>query len=159
MTFWIFLIVISSLILDQISKYFAVQYLDHHSAIEVIPAFFQLTLVHNRGAAFGILSGLDEPIRSVLLIGLSIAAFGILIYLYIKRPQGDCLVACAIALITGGAIGNLVDRIRLGYVVDFLDVYVKSYHWPTFNIADSCITVGMILILGSMWREGTEHAS
>ena len=92
--------------------------------------------------------------RSIALISLSVAAFAILIYLYMQRPAGDRLVACSIALISGGAIGNLTDRIRLGYVVDFLDVYVRSYHWPTFNVADSCITIGMLLIMASMWREG-----
>ncbi len=160
MTLWIIAIAVVAFASDQASKYIITRYLDLHASIDVIPSFFQLSLVHNHGAAFGILSGVGEPIRSIALISLSAAAFAILVYLYFQRPAGDRLVACSIALIAGGAIGNLTDRIRLGYVVDFLDVYVHTYHWPTFNLADSCITVGMLLIMASMWREGKPpHAS
>ncbi len=154
MTLWMIAIIAVAFASDQTSKFIVSRYLDPHASIDVIPSFFQLSLVHNHGAAFGILSGVEEPVRSIALISLSVAAFAILIYLYMQRPAGDRLVACSIALISGGAIGNLTDRIRLGYVVDFLDVYVRSYHWPTFNVADSCITIGMLLIMASMWREG-----
>jgi len=145
------LIVTVVTILDQWSKAFAVLYLDPFYPVIVVESFFDLNLVNNRGAAFGILSNLHEPWRSTFFIVISLCAFLVMIYLYINKPEKSKLIPISLALVMGGAIGNIIDRIRFGYVVDFLHFHYRGYHWPTFNIADSCITIGVILLLIHMF--------
>lgn len=107
----------------------------------VIPKFFQLTLVHNTGAAFGIGHRWSLP----FFIIVSLIALGVIAYLFHKLGPSERLSMWALTFIAAGAVGNLVDRLRFGYVVDFFDVYVGRHHWPAFNVADSVITVGAIL--------------
>lgn len=132
------------IIADQITKALVLSYLDPYSALEIIPGFFSLVNVRNPGAAFGILNDGGE-LRTLFLIGVSIVAFVIIAFLL--RHSRNKVESLALSLIGSGAIGNLIDRLRFGEVVDFLDFSIGSYHWPAFNVADSAITLGVIVYL------------
>ena len=119
---------------------------------QVIPGFFNIHYVENTGAAFGILQG-----RQTLLTLVSILAIGVLLFLILSEREEKRGLLCAFALILGGTCGNLIDRVRLGYVVDFLQFYVKQYYWPSFNVADSAITIGVGLLIIETVRQ--EHFS
>ncbi|WP_457643619.1 signal peptidase II [Persephonella sp.] len=137
-------IVLSVIVLDLVTKELAVRYLSKVGSISVIPGFFDLTLVWNRGAAFGVLAEAPEYIRKLILIGASsIAAVVTVAYAYAKRNSLSYWEIVSLALIAGGAVGNLYDRIFIGAVRDFFDFYIKNNHWPAFNIADSAISVGI----------------
>jgi len=129
------------IIADQITKWWATDLLSS-GRITVIKNFFYLTLVHNRGAAFGIFPG-----RNILFIVLSLLTIAALIFFYRSFFSGSSLARISGGLILGGAVGNLIDRFRFNYVVDFLDFQFGSYHWPAFNIADSAICVGVTLLI------------
>jgi signal peptidase II len=133
------------LILDQATKMLVLAHLPLGGSIPVIPGVFDLTHVHNPGGAFGFLSGMSAEIRSLLFVAVSLLAAGIVLYFYWQTPVRQRFPAVGLCLLLGGAVGNLVDRIRFGVVVDFLDVYVGELHWPAFNIADSAITVGVFI--------------
>ena len=139
------------LILDQATKLYVDANFRLHETVPVIRNFFHLTYVRNKGAAFGILA--DSAIRIPFFIAVSIVAMlGIL--WYIKRLRDDQKLALfSLSLVFSGALGNLIDRIRLGEVIDFLDVFWQRHHWPAFNVADSAITVGVALLFIEMWRE------
>jgi signal peptidase II len=130
-------------ILDQVSKAIVVQVMPLHSTIEVIPGFFNLTHIHNPGGAFGFLAGNDVALRHAIFLGVSVAALLLILYFYHNTPMSHSFLGIGLAMVFGGAAGNLIDRFRLGEVVDFLDFYVGSTHWPAFNAADSAITVGI----------------
>lgn len=145
------LITIPVLVLDQATKLYIDSRFALHQSVTVIENFFNITYVRNKGAAFGILS--DSAIRIPFFITVSlVAAIGILWYLKRLEP-GQRGQYSALSLIFAGALGNLVDRIRLGEVIDFLDVHWYGYHWPAFNVADSAITVGVTILLVELWRE------
>jgi signal peptidase II len=133
--------------IDLFTKYLAEKFLDGRS-ITIIPEIFNLVLVWNRGAAFGFLATAPEIVRKLMLIFVSlIAAVLTIAYAYTKRHSLSKLEFYSLALIAGGALGNLYDRIFLGAVRDFLDFHIGEYHWPAFNIADASITVGILLFL------------
>jgi len=134
----IFPIVIAILFLDQASKFLFTKFLNLNQTLSVVPGIFHFTLVHNRGAAFGILRG-----QSFLFVLTSFVAV-ILIYFNLKnnRRKNPFLFNLSLALVLAGALGNLIDRICFGYVIDFLDFRI----WPVFNIADSAITIGAIIL-------------
>jgi signal peptidase II len=136
------------LVLDQITKYIVERRISLHDVMTVIPGFFNLTHVRNKGAAFGILSGLPESWRSAFFIMITIIAVAAIIILIIKTHER--LSVYAFSLIAGGAVGNVIDRIRYGEVVDFIQWYVKSYYWPSFNVADSAISIGVALLAVEM---------
>jgi len=139
---WITILVI---VLDQLTKILADQYLQYHQSVEVIP-MFNLTLMYNKGAAFSFLANAGGWQRWFFLTLTS--AVSIFIFLWIRKLKThQILQYSALALILGGAIGNLIDRAIYGHVIDFLDVYFNQHHWPAFNIADSAITVGAILLI------------
>ena len=140
------------ILLDQVSKLLILHFLPLFSAMEIIPGFFNLVHVRNTGAAFSILAGASSVWRQGLCVGLTIVVVGILLFAYGKLRPEDRWTRTAYALITGGALGNLVDRLRLGEVVDFLDCYVGAYHWPAFNLADSAISVGALMLVISVLR-------
>ena len=133
------------LILDQVTKALILAHLPLGGSIAVIPGFFDLTHVHNPGGAFGFLAGMSAEVRSLLFIAVSLVAAGLILYFYWQTPLGQRFLSVGLALIFGGAVGNLVDRMRFGIVVDFLDVYAGTLHWPAFNVADSAITVGVCI--------------
>jgi signal peptidase II len=140
-----------SLLLDQLSKIYIETTFALYQSLAVLENFFHITYLRNPGAAFGILS--DSAIRIPFFVAISLfAAFGILWYLR-KVDSGDRWQHFALGLIFSGAIGNLTDRIRLGEVIDFLDVHWYQYHWPAFNVADSAICVGVIIMFLCSWRE------
>lgn len=139
---WISLLVI---VFDQLTKLLADHFLQYHQPVEVMP-MFNLTLMYNKGAAFSFLANAGGWQRWFFLILTS--AVSIFIYLWIKKLKThQVLQYTALALILGGAIGNLIDRAIYGHVIDFLDVYLQQHHWPAFNIADSAITVGAFLLI------------
>ncbi len=139
-------------ILDQLTKALAIKELEPHGSIPVIPSFFSLTFVKNKGAAFGMFGGLPTPYREISLAVVSLFALGFVVHLMLTDAREDRLAKLSLALIIGGAFGNLVDRARFGAVVDFLDFYWHQYHFPAFNVADSAISVGVALLLLKMWR-------
>jgi len=143
------LAVISGLvaILDQITKVIILKNISLHHSVTVIPRFFNITHIHNPGGAFGFMASQNSSVRNLLFLFLSSLAVCVVFYFYKNTPRTHPLLATGIALIFGGAIGNLIDRIRFGKVVDFLDFYIGTYHWPAFNVADSAITVGIIIFI------------
>lgn len=132
--------------LDQLTKWLILQYFVLHDTIPVIPGFFQLIRVHNPGGAFGFLADHGPVVRKFVFLVISGIAAGVVLVFYHHAASRDRILAGAFALIFGGAVGNLIDRVRFGYVVDFLDVYVGTMHWPAFNVADSAISVGMVIL-------------
>lgn len=142
---WLWLAVLS-LGLDQASKIAIDKSFQLYESIAIIPSFFNLTYVHNTGAAFSFLSeagGWQRWFFAALAIVMSV-----IMSIWLTRlKEHETLLAVALSLILGGAIGNLIDRLFYGYVIDFLDVYYGTYHWPAFNIADSAITIGVGLML------------
>ena len=132
--------------LDQLTKALAMHYLAHRAPVEVIPSLANLVLVHNRGAAFSLLG--DLPQANLILVAAALVALGAAAWLVMGPPGGNKVVQNCLGLIAGGALGNLIDRLRLGRVVDFVDLHLGSYHWPVFNLADACITcAGVYLAL------------
>ena len=133
------------IIIDQITKYFAVEELALHE-VKSIYEGFNLILIYNEGAAFSFLSDAGGWQRW-FLIGVScVVCVFIVVWMYQSISKSKCLLA-GLSLILGGALGNLWDRLSLGYVVDFIEVYYKDLYWPAFNIADSAITIGAILLI------------
>jgi len=151
-----YLIALAIVLTDQAAKALVVRSMRLGQSIPIVPGYFDLTFVLNPGAAFSLLATLPEWIRTPFFILVSIAAV-ILIAVYRARHlRGHRLASASLGLILGGAVGNLIDRVRYGVVVDFLDVHVHQYHWPVFNVADSAISVGVTLLLLDMlleWRQ------
>ena len=141
---WLSSITTAVIALDQLTKYLVVQRFRLHESMRLIPGFFDLTYVRNPGAAFGFLAGAQGMWRSIFFITVSIVALAVISVLV--RQTRERLPPIALALIGGGAVGNLIDRIRFGEVVDFIDWYYRTFHWPTFNIADSAISLGVGLL-------------
>ena len=143
------------LVLDQLSKLIVMGTLEHHASVPVINGFFSLVLVANRGMAFGIMNRQQNRLVFFLLILLAIAAIGVVIYWAGRQAKENPKILLGLGLVLGGAAGNLIDRLRLGYVVDFLDFFAGPYHWPAFNVADSAITIGTIWVALQLLRKGT----
>ena len=142
-------------VLDQLSKYWVSASFDYGEARQVT-GFFNLVLTHNKGAAFSFLASAAGWQRGFFIVIALIAI--VVITVLLARHAGDKLFCLALALILGGAIGNVLDRIVLGHVVDFLDFHLAGWHWPAFNLADSAITVGAVLLVVDSVRPGARHA-
>jgi signal peptidase II len=142
---------------DRLTKLWVVAHIQTGHAITVIPNFFRITHVLNTGAAFSMFEGAKSPetVRNVLIAFSIVAIIAVLVALW-KTARHFSLMSFSLALILGGAIGNLYDRIRLAYVVDFLEVHIVHYHWPDFNVADSAIVVGACLLLLELLRPQKE---
>ncbi|WP_211463071.1 signal peptidase II [Collimonas silvisoli] len=132
------------LLIDQLTKITVVRLFSYGES-QAVTSFFNLVLIYNKGAAFSFLST-ESGWQRYLFTGLGIAA-ALFITFLLKRHAGQRMFCTALALILGGAIGNVVDRIAYGHVIDFLDFYVRNWHWPAFNIADSAICVGAVLFV------------
>jgi len=146
-----------SLLLDQLTKIYIDSNFQLYESIQVIENFFHITYVRNPGAAFGILA--DNAVRIPFFISISLlAGIGILWYLR-KIAASDFWQHLALGLIFSGAVGNLIDRIRLGEVIDFLDAHWYQHHWPAFNVADSAICVGVAVLFLCSWREERQKKS
>jgi signal peptidase II len=134
------------LVLDQLTKVWAVDALTGQAPIVVIPGFFDFSLVHNTGAAFGILA--DAPgWQNAFFIVVAGLVSVFIVWSLVRVKDDEIQTAIAFALIFGGAVGNVIDRVRQGYVVDFIHWFYDGWHWPTFNIADSAISVGAVLLV------------
>lgn len=147
----------SVIIADQLSKWWILSSFRLYESREIIPGFFNLVYVTNTGAAFSLLADVDSPWRHYFFLGVGvIAIIGLTAGYFIFRRENKWY-GPAFACIAGGAAGNLIDRVRLGAVVDFFDVYIRDYHWPAFNIADSAICIGAgIFIVLSILEKKTE---
>jgi signal peptidase II len=151
---WLMVVVAAFIIvLDRVTKLWIIRHILPGHGIVVIPTVFRLTHVLNTGAAFSMFESSASPllVRN-LLIAFSITAVVVVLVLLWRMGRGVSLTAIALALILGGAMGNLYDRIRYAHVVDFLEVHIVHYHWPDFNVADSAIVVGACLLLLEMLR-------
>ena len=142
-------------VLDQLSKYWVSASFDYGEA-RAVTGFFNLVLTHNRGAAFSFLATAGGWQRD-FFIGIAFVAIAV-IGVLLARHTGNKLFCLSLALILGGAVGNVLDRVAFGYVVDFLDFYVASWHWPAFNLADSAITAGAVLLVVDSFRPGARRA-
>jgi signal peptidase II len=167
-TFWLFLGSVISVWLDQWSKAWAAStlYTGNAAAAGGVPinpaelqtkvievtSWFNYRLVGNKGAAWGIFKDLPETMRVPFFVVLSAIALSVLLVVYYKSP-GQKLMQTALVLICGGAIGNLIDRLQIGYVIDFIDWHIGVHHWPTFNIADVSISIGVGLMVIDMIRQ------
>lgn len=137
------------IIVDQVTKLMIKSKFVLYESVPVIDGFFNITYVLNPGAAFGILANLPETYRKGFFIIITIIAISAILYLMIKESHFK-LRSVAYTLILSGAVGNFIDRVYMGKVVDFLDVYIKNHHWPAFNVADSAITIGVFLLILDM---------
>ena len=139
-------VVFFAVVADQLTKYLVLENLTPSQTIVVIPAFFNLVLTFNPGAAFGMMADLQEPYRYFVLGAATFFAIVAVLYFFVKDYRSDFFAQIALSLIIGGAIGNIIDRVRFGMVVDFLDFYIGDNHWPAFNLADSCICLGVVIL-------------
>ena len=148
-----YVIALAIVLADQATKAVVARFMSVGQSIPLVSGYFDLTFVLNPGAAFSLLATLPERIRTPFFICISIAA-AVLITVYRARYlRQHRLASVSLGLILGGAIGNLIDRVRYGVVVDFLDVHAHQYHWPVFNVADSAISVGVTLLIFEMLLE------
>jgi len=137
----------SVVIADQVSKGIILERLRLYESIPVMPGFFSITHIQNPGGAFGFLAQQSPMVRGLIFLLMSFLAVCLIFWFYRKTPSTHRFLAAGFALIFGGAIGNLIDRLRFGQVVDFLDFYIGTWHWPAFNVADSAITIGIAIFL------------
>jgi signal peptidase II len=134
-------------VLDQISKAIILHNLALYKSIAVIPGLFNLTHIHNPGGAFGFLAQTGSMWRQWIFLVAALLALGLILFFYRQTEESMPYLRLALALIFGGAVGNLIDRVRFGEVIDFLDVYVGHWHWPAFNVADSAVSIGVIIFI------------
>jgi signal peptidase II len=152
-----YLILMAALVaLDQATKHLVARTVDLYESVPVIPGFFNITRIHNKGAIFGTFSQTNNKLVFALLTAASLAALGFVVYYFFKTPSADKFMKVALTLIAAGALGNQFDRLIRGHVIDFLDFYVGRAHWPFFNAADSCITIGACLMLVILFRRKPE---
>jgi signal peptidase II len=145
--YWVLLITcLVVLSLDQFTKYTVQKNLPLHDRVEVIPGFFNLTHVRNAGGAFGIFGGRRGGWTTLFFVGVSVLAVGSILFFIQKIKEDEKILALSFSLVLAGAIGNLIDRLRYGEVIDFLEFYLSSFFWPAFNIADSAICIGIGLM-------------
>jgi len=142
---WGLVVAIAVGVSDQITKAIVSTTMGLQETIEVLPGFFNITYVRNKGAAFGILSRPGGVVGPYLLILASLLAIGFLVWIWLRERPSSLRDTASLGLILGGAVGNLVDRVKAGEVIDFLDFHLGPYHWPAFNLADSAVTVGVLL--------------
>jgi len=142
-----YLLIVLIVAFDQLTKFFIANNISRYESVTVIPGFFKLVYVRNDGAIFGFLSNSGKPWVFIVLTIASLIALMLVVYYFHIVPAKDKLFKFALALILAGALGNLIDRILRGYVVDFLHFYAGRWQWPSFNLADSSITIGAVLLL------------
>jgi signal peptidase II len=158
---WTALAVVALLVVvvDQLVKLVVRREFQLYESVPVIPDFFSLTRIHNTGAAFGMLDGSEIPYKSAILTTVRIVVLGVLAVFASTLPAAHRLARAGLALVLGGAVGNLVDGLTLGYVVDFLDFYWGTWHFWAFNVADASISVGMALVILDQIGVGQQRVS
>jgi signal peptidase II len=144
-------------LLDRVSKWAIAQRITLYDSVDVFPGFFRLTHVQNQGAAFGLFSESPSEWKVTMLILFSVAALAVVSTLLWKNGNAMNATAIALSLVFGGALGNLWDRVANGRVIDFFDFYLGSHHWPAFNVADSAIVVGALLLLSEIFMAPQEE--
>jgi signal peptidase II len=132
--------------LDQLTKFVLVRSVPLHGSIPVIPGFFAISHVRNTGAIFGMFNRAGAKGVTGVLMAASVAALGFVVYFFFKTPRNQRWTKTALSLILAGAAGNQIDRLVRGSVVDFFEVHIGAFYWPTFNIADACISCGAVLL-------------
>ena len=137
--------------LDQASKLWATEALRGRPPIEVVEDFFHLDYHRNTGGIFGLFSGAPSTLRAAVFALITVAALAFVIYLMKEWGQESTPALIALSLVAGGAVGNLIDRLAYGEVIDFIDWHWRGHHWPSFNIADSAITVGTTILVAVMF--------
>jgi signal peptidase II len=137
-----------SLVLDQLSKMIVIFHFPNHGGLAIIPGFFELYHVHNTGSAFSLFQ--NNPLLFFLIVNL--LAIGFILYYFVKLERNDLRLAAALSLIMGGALGNLLDRIRHGFVIDFFRLHFNDFSWPVFNVADIAILFGVSLFALNLIR-------
>lgn len=149
------------LVLDQYTKNLVLQHFHLGESISIISNYFNLTYIQNTGAAFGLLAQAPAPFRVPFFLIVPLIALAVIVFIFRKLPSDSIKLPIALSLIMSGALGNLIDRIRFGYVVDFLDFHWKyQIHYPAFNVADSAICVGVgIMMLDLVYPAGEEESS
>lgn len=151
-------IAVAVVIVDQLSKLWIMATFSLHEQQDIIPGFFNLVYVTNTGAAFGFLAGSKTMLRQAFFVAVAIVALIIIVFAYGQLKRQGKIFVYALGFIAGGAVGNLIDRLRFGSVVDFLDFYLGSHHWPAFNAADSAITIGVgLFLLGTLLQHLKER--
>lgn len=153
------LLPLSIVALDQATKWLVIERLPLYEDLHLIPGFLSLQHVRNSGAVFGFLSGADIPFKPYLFAVLSALALAALAYYARTIPAAEKLPRFALSLVIGGAIGNLIDRVRFGYVVDFVKMYWETHIWPNFNVADSAISIGLVLLIIDSFRPRDRESS
>jgi len=148
--FLFFVTTVPVILLDQITKTYISSTMSLHESFVVIEGLFNITYIRNPGAAFGFLRGVSPIFRHVFF--LSVAMIALLLILYYIWKSRELPLTFSLSLILAGAVGNLIDRVRFGEVIDFLDVYIGSYHWPAFNAADSAISIGAAILILIMFK-------
>ncbi len=153
--YWVFsLVAASAIILDQATKWLATRWIPLNDGVAILPYFVNIVHVRNPGAAFGILSQNSGAFQWIFLVGVSLTALVIVLWLVVRADSLDGCILTAYAFFFAGAAGNLIDRVRYGEVIDFIDVYAGKYHWPAFNVADTVLCIGAGLILLHSFRGG-----
>lgn len=146
------------ILIDQATKSFIAKSFKLYESMVVIQHFFSLTYTRNPGAAFGFLAGQDGHFRAIFFLLISCVALVFLVYFFMNTPPEERFSLAAISLILGGAIGNFLDRVKMGEVIDFLDFYIGQHHWWIFNVADSAITVGISILVLQMFLKKTKES-
>ena len=143
-----FLVIVTAVVAsDQLTKLWIMKSLSLYESLEIVPGFFSLTYLTNKGAAFGFLAGQTGAWRHYLFLALGTVALVVIVIAWSRLRHAHMLYSFSLPLIGGGALGNLIDRVRLGSVVDFLDVFIGTHHWPAFNVADACISTGITCLV------------
>jgi signal peptidase II len=144
-------------LLDIITKAYIDSNMSLHESVVVIGGFLNITYVRNPGAAFSFLATASPGFRSVFFLTVTILAIVLVLYYIAKSKTEEPLMIFALSLILSGALGNFIDRVRIGEVIDFIDVHLGAYHWPAFNVADSAITVGAFIMLFALFKRPKEN--
>ncbi len=155
----LFLISNVLIILDQITKFWITLHIPLHYSISVVEGYFNLTHIRNPGVAFGLFARNEYEYKVLFFVVISIIAIIAILTIYHQSPENKRAVRFGLILIFSGAIGNLIDRILYGEVIDFLDIFYERFHWPAFNIADSCITIGVSFMIYDLFFGYQKNAS
>ena len=149
----LFLLANVLILVDQYSKFLVITHLPLYHSIEVIEGVFNLTHIRNPGVAFGLFAGLESQYKAWIFVFISTVAIIAILVIYHHTPKEHRMVLIALILILSGAIGNVIDRIVYQEVIDFLDIFYEGYHWPAFNFADSCISIGVGLMILDLFQK------
>ena len=150
---YLFLFVISSLliVIDQYTKFMVTLHIPINYSIKIVEGFFNLTHIRNSGVAFGIFSDQNSELKPYILIFVSIIAIIAILVIFHQTGKNKKIVQTGLVLVFSGAIGNLIDRVLHKEVIDFIDIFIDNQHWPAFNVADSCITIGVMFMVVDMF--------